>query len=275
MTADPGYGFDVFLSYCTDPDYRLARRVHSYLEAFHNQGLLKAESLSPLHVCRDGSAFAIADIQRRTASSDPTDPVRQILQAYLSISRYLLVLCSNSAPHSEFVAFEIDWFLRHRGPGWILIAVTEGDPQQDPSVVFPAPILDANLHKRPFYDFRGFRTRSSRQWKKVRDFDEELARVAAHLNNDTIGRLLPLWQQEQQLAARRKRRWLLGGVVTLLSMLFLLLPRGPRTAENIMEVSASEWRLSRDKKLALGFAALPSVYDSANPDAHTLQRAQL
>ena len=141
--------------------------------------------------------------------------------------------------------------------------------------MFPSAILEAHLHKRQYYDLRGFHTRSSRQWRKIRDFDEELARLAAHLNNDTVGRLLPLWKQEREQGTRRKRRWMLLSVVSLLTLLSLLLPKGPRIAETVMAVSPSEWRLSRDKKLALSFAGLPSVYSSSSPDAHSLQRAQL
>lgn len=200
--SDPqtAFEYDLFLSYATEPDYRLARQVEAFLEAFHELPA-KSVALRKLEVCRDGSDFSIP----RAARTEPDHAVRDLIVAHLERSHYLLVLCSTRAPKSPYVAFEIDWFLQNRGDDAILLAITEGeDPARAPESVFPTAILERKLHARPFHDFRGQRKRQARKWKKVRDFEEQMTAVAAFLHDDTAGRLLPLWQQAALRSARRR-----------------------------------------------------------------------
>lgn len=54
---DRDFEFAAFISYTTDPDYRLARRVESFIEAFHTQTRSSGLEIEPLQGCRDGSDF--------------------------------------------------------------------------------------------------------------------------------------------------------------------------------------------------------------------------
>jgi WD40 repeat protein len=194
------FEFDLFLSYSTAPDYRLAAHIESYLETFHKLRGPHDLNLRPLQVCRDGSDFKLS---QRADQSSLT--VENVLEQYLSRSRWLLVLCSKQAATSAFVSFEIDWFIRHRGIDAVLVGLTEGaDPATAPKLAFPAALLEHGLHQRPFYDFRDHRRRPVKRWAKVRALDEQLALLAAHLHSDSAGRIMPIWQREAVRSARRR-----------------------------------------------------------------------
>ena len=52
-----GFEFDAFLSYSTEPDYKFARNLESFLEQFHTLPTLKDVELRQLRICRDGRDF--------------------------------------------------------------------------------------------------------------------------------------------------------------------------------------------------------------------------
>jgi hypothetical protein len=199
----PERAFKAFISYSTDPDYKISQRVESFVETFHRMKLPPGIKLSPVQVCRDGSDFSV---QRTLKNSTSPTVVEDLIASYLAESEYLVLLCSTRTPASRFVDFEIRWFLEQRGPEFILLAVTEGnDPSAAPETVFPQAVLDAGLHLKPFYDLRRFHGRAAAGWRKVRDAEEELANLAAFLHGDTSGRLWPLWQREAIAKVRRQR----------------------------------------------------------------------
>jgi hypothetical protein len=208
--------FRAFISYSTDPDYRLSRRIESFVEDFHRQKFASTISLPPIQVCRDGSDF----IAQRARASLPADQsIRTLIERYLDESEYLVVLCSAKACASKWVAAEIEWFLAHRGADRVLLVVSEGrDPAANPAEVFPKPILDAGLHHEPYYDLRGFRGRQSRSWIKVRDSDEELVNLATRLHGETSGNIMPLWHRETLEKARRERVRF-GGLALLFALI--------------------------------------------------------
>ncbi len=204
--ADTSLPFKAFISYSTDPDYKLSQRVESFIETFHKLKTPPGITLKPVQVCRDGSDFSIQNA-KRDATGSPDGVVERLIETYLAQSEYLVVLCSTHTPRSRFVEFEINWFLKHRDWDHILLAVTEGDnPAANPVEVFPAAVIENGLHTKPFYDLRGFRTREAAHWTKVRDSEEECANLAAFLHDGgTSGRLLPIWQREAVRKARRQR----------------------------------------------------------------------
>ena len=70
----------------------------------------------------------------------------------------------------------------------ILLLVTEGgDPSNNPGEVVPARLISAGLHRHPFYDLRGMRKAASRTDAKVRDWEEELVRLADDLHGSKEG----------------------------------------------------------------------------------------
>jgi WD40 repeat protein len=203
------FEFDAFLSYSTDPDYRLSRRVEGFLETFHLVKGPETVKLKQLQICRDGSDFRLSRVAN----------VEETLESHLRRSKYLLVLCSKKATVSDYVHYEIRWFLQHRTADFILVAVTEGDdPTATPADVFPPLLLEAGLPLKPFYDLRGYRGRQANRWLKVRDMEEQLVNLAAHLQGQTAGKLLPIWQRD----ARRKARTQLTVAVAVILMLITL-----------------------------------------------------
>lgn len=208
--------FQAFISYSTDPDYKLSQRVESFVETFHKMKLPPGVTIAPVQVCRDGSDFSIQRTRQRSTSATV---IEDLIESYLAESEYLVVLCSSRTPQSRYVDFEVQWFLRNRGPDSILLAVTEGvDPSAIPQAVFPKTLIDVGLHRKPFYDLRGFKGRSAETWTKVRDAEEELANLAAFLHGDTSGRLLPIWQREAIRKARRQRLIFAGTTVVLAAL---------------------------------------------------------
>jgi WD40 repeat protein len=201
-SREAGWDFDVFVSYATDPDFRLARQIEAFLESFHRLSVSgPAEPLRPIRVCRDASDFQLLPT---TGPSDP-DPVSRVLTAHLGRSRRVLVLCSRGAARSPRVEEEIRWFLTNRSPDDILLAVTEGeDPVARPAEVFPSSVLAAGLHERPWYDFRGSRSRTATA-VKVRDYDDARTALAAHLCGRTAGEIQPVWFRQQRRVERRRR----------------------------------------------------------------------
>jgi MTH538 TIR-like domain (DUF1863) len=205
-----------FLSYSTEPDYELARTVESYIESFHLRAGIRRFHLERLEICRDGSDFRLPH-QRGEKPLAPGSGIRAILDGYLDQSMYLMVLCSSRAPSSPYVRYEIDHFLQNHSPDAILSLITEGEnPSQKPEEVFPPELLAAGALERPWYDLRGQRARQHRGWHGVRNFEEELVRLAAHLHDDSAGRIYPAWQRAEE--RKRKLRIASGFVSALLAI---------------------------------------------------------
>ncbi len=215
--AENGKPYRAFLSYCTEPDYKLAQEIENYLESFHQRAGIKQLKLDKIEVCRDGSDFRLpTNIQKNV---EPTDLISMILDSYLGQSEFLVVLCSCSTPNSQYVIHEITTFIKIGNKDKILLVVTEGeDPSRKPVEVFPNVILDAKLEQNPWYDFRSKRAKSNRSWKRVRDYDDEIARLAAHLNNDAVGRIYPSWQRQKEREKRRRKVILVALIFTAIAV---------------------------------------------------------
>lgn len=195
--------YAAFASYSTDPDYHLVRKVESFLESFHRLRTPDDVHLKRLEICVDSSSFPRPRTASDSTASAAENPIRKLIDARLAEAENLLVFCSRNARTSPWVNDEIEWFLENRDPDSVLLAVTEGDdPTHHPEEVFPERVLQAVLHRKPWYDFRGCR-REARGWTKVRDLEDEMVQLAAHLNNLTSEQVQPLWQREQRRRLRR------------------------------------------------------------------------
>ncbi|MEM7504953.1 MAG: WD40 repeat domain-containing protein, partial [Pseudomonadota bacterium] len=213
--------FDLFISYSTNPDYRLARALHRFLSTFHDLRPVRHHGLPPLNVCLDGGSFVSRKGGRKLS-------VQEIVEDNLGRSRQLLVLCSSGASSSGYVAHEVRWFLEHRGAANIMLAVTEGNnPSETPDAIFPAEILETGLQKGIWFDLRSLR-RGARQWDKVRDANRERVRLVAELvaaaggpPGLTAERLFPDWREHEQRRTRRRRnQWLtVGAAFAVISIL--------------------------------------------------------
>ncbi len=190
------FDFDLFISYGTAVDYRLARDLESFLESVHRLEVTAGPPLRELRVCRDGSDFHVSHHTGETAAT---------IELYLGKSEELLVLCSRTSRESVCVRDEVKWFLKNRGPEGIRLAITEGsDVNLLEHEVFAPELIEAGLHRRIAYDFRGFRGRASRAWRAVRFYDDERLRLAADLNGRPLSAIQPIWVAQQRRTARRQ-----------------------------------------------------------------------
>lgn len=208
-----GFDFDVFISYATDPDYGLARRLESFIETFHALPKPDNVPLEPLRVCVDGS-----DFKARRGGGRPAQ-VRATIEGYLAKSRTLLVLCSRNARSSKWVDQELSWFIEHRGRDAVMLALTEGEDLSRLGEVFPPAVVEAGLHEQIAFDFRAARGRAARAWESVRDFEDERARLAADLYGKAAGEILPIWFREQRRQAGRRARVFVAVTSVLLGLL--------------------------------------------------------
>lgn len=210
MTTDAR--FKLFISYSTNPDFALARRLESFLETFHRLPTPDGLTLQPLSVCRDGSDF----------HSTAGEAVTSTLEQYLERSDELLVLCSGRARTSKWVDEEVNWFLEHRGADRIRVAITEGAKLDRLTAdVFPPVIVDANLNAGIVYDFRGVRGRQSDAWESVRPLEDEMVRLAADLYGRSLSALQPIWFAEQRKRWRRTLATAIGVAAALLALAVL------------------------------------------------------
>ena len=212
MADNNVYSFEVFISYATNPDYSLARKLESFLETFSKLPTPEDLSLTPLRVCVDGSDF------HTDTTSGADGEIESTIESYLAKSKELLVLCSRNARTSTWVDQEIRWFVDNRGKDAIRVALTEGEDLNKLDEIFPQAILDEGLHKRIAYDFRGARKRNRQKSQAVRDFDDERTRLAADLYGKPASEIRPIWFREQRRLARNRTRTFIIVSVVLLAL---------------------------------------------------------
>lgn len=244
--------YDLFISYSTDPDYRLSRKIESFLESFHKINTQNEVELKELQICRDGSDFQMHRLVSNAEKHNQKDKesfIQDIIVGYLKSSDYLLVLCSENSAKSPHVNFEVEWFLKNKGKEHILLAISE-DKQDNGNKIFSKHIVDSKIHLLPFYDFRGFK-KESRSWKKVRDFNEELINLAAHLNGDSSGNILPVWKRDELKSLRKRQFYLVGVSIILLVMLIVSVFFWQRAIESDKQTKIALKAEEKQRKLAV------------------------
>lgn len=202
--ADSGNEYDAFLSYSTDPDYLLARDLEGFLGRFHELPMPDGSALRQLRIWRDETG-------RPPPGSPLGDDIRSILTSSLERCRFLVVLWSARSAGSSWMKFEVEWFLAHRGPGSVLLGVTDSlDPSQSAELLFSPEIVRAGLHRRPWHDLRGFRKEALAAAVKVRDYEDARVAIAADLYGLVPAEIQPIWWQnkvrEQRERADREER---------------------------------------------------------------------
>jgi hypothetical protein len=135
--------FRAFASYSTDPDGKLVRHVESFLESLDRNALVREEMRRPIELCVDGSDFKLPRTSDRAA-------LEELVGSYLALSDHLLVFSGPHAVGHEWMRFELQWWLEHRGAEGILLALTAGDDPRAPAEsLFPPEVVEAGLHRRP------------------------------------------------------------------------------------------------------------------------------
>ncbi len=257
--------YNAFISYSTDPDYKLSRKLEAFLEGFSDQAGRYDTNIKRLNICRDGTNFKLSNKGR------DEETIQRILEDYLKQSKYLIVLCSANASQSSYCLHEIKWFLENRGADKILAAFTEGDdPPTDIESYFCKDLLENNIHKTVCYDLREFK-KESKNWKKVRDLNEEMTKLAAHLYGRSINDIMPLWKRAElrQKTARRINLLLRTGISVLLMLLVALGLQSRRVVKalDVSELKSSITGLAndafkiKDKNRRLLYDTLMHAYD--------------
>ena len=234
--------FDAFASHATDPDGALVRRAKAVLEGFHKRfGVQKrfreatrGEQLEPLRICVDGLDFVFPK-----ADPNKREPIDSLIKEYLSRSGSLIVFSGTETLEHPWINAEIKWFREIHPDGSVYFALTHG-PNPNTLIDFMPPALrESKDGAGPlFFDLRGYYRRSgflaraynrirypwvhsghkgerlrrlensTNQWRSVRDFDEELGRLAARLVSDRSRQELSIEDLERsfELARRQNRR---------------------------------------------------------------------
>jgi len=242
------FEFDAFLSYATNPDGKLARKLELFLESFHKQLASrdrKQLGVQPLNICRDATDFSVKRQLSKELKNSPrpwtlTDEVTD----NLSKSRYLIVLCSENAMTSgSWVDQELHWFLKYRSGEYVRIVVTQGrDPMLNDGEFFLPVIRSNNLLNMPWIDLRHGRVQPDDLPAKLRDQDDAKVALAASIQRTPLnGAIYPPWKREQD--RREKRRRLLVGGTGLLAI--MAIAAGTRTYQLARQRTALN-RLRRD-----------------------------
>jgi WD40 repeat protein len=230
--------YDAFATYATDPDRNLVRNVETFVESLHRDRLLPKEFRAPLGICVDGHDFRIP---RPEPGSQLTleELMRKVVRAYQESSRCLLVFSGEETIAHRWINDEIDWWRQQASPGPIYFVLTHGQLEVSTNGVvivekaLPRALADDQGGVSPvWFDLRGYYynsswyrpfqsarerkvQRESRAWIKVRDYEEERFRLAAHILSIKYAQtlssedLIPKWQAAFRVK-RRIRRALLG-----------------------------------------------------------------
>src|SRR6185436_18711416 len=173
----PGAHYDLFISYTTNPDARLAKSLKVFIERFHLLKTPERASLRELNVCLDSENFV-----EPGGESRPGTKLSAILQKHLEDSALILILCSRSTRISTGMKQEFDLLEKAQRLKDVILAVTDGENPRIPEGMFPRWILDANLDKSIWYDFREYRHAKNPKVLSKKSFNAERVRLACQLN---------------------------------------------------------------------------------------------
>ncbi len=192
--------YDAFISYRhSDLDMYVAKKLHKGLETFKvpRAVALKSGKKNIKRVFRDQEELPIG--------SDLSSNI----EAALSESEFLIVICSPRTPESYWVQKEISTFIEMHGRGHVLAVLIEGEPEQS----FPSLLLtddEGNPVEPLAADVRGeTKTEVNRKLKT------EIMRLAAPLLGCSYDDL-----RQRHKERRMKRIAAISSSVALLALLF-------------------------------------------------------
>lgn len=124
--------YDAFISYRHSPlDMEIAKKVHTGLETYRIPGSVKKKTGKK----KMGRVFR--DQEELPIGSDLGDNI----EAALSESEYLIVICSPRTPESYWVCKEIETFIKLHDREHVLAVLIEGEPDES----FPKALLTDDL----------------------------------------------------------------------------------------------------------------------------------
>ncbi|WP_036959400.1 TIR domain-containing protein, partial [Promicromonospora kroppenstedtii] len=174
--APPSGGYDAFLSYSRDSDGEFAPAFHAELLDFD-----KRDDVPDLNVFLDRTGLA----------NNPS--LWDAIERKLERSDYLILFASEGAASSKYVAKEVAWWLDHRGPETLLVALTSGKIVWDQTAneidaisttALPAPLVERIDHEPKWTDLT--RLRQRRFWRHHPDRPGVLAELVAPLRGADV-----------------------------------------------------------------------------------------
>ncbi|MFI6427039.1 hypothetical protein [Promicromonospora sp. NPDC050880] len=168
--------YDAFLSYSRDSDGEFAPAFHAQLLNFDRR-----EGVPDLNVFLDRTGLA----------NNPS--LWDSIQRKLERSDYLILFASEGAASSHYVAKEVAWWLDHREPETLLVALTSGKIVWDQTsgeidtistTALPAPLAHRIDHEPKWTDLT--RLRQRRFWRHHPDRATALAELVAPLRGPDV-----------------------------------------------------------------------------------------
>jgi WD40 repeat protein len=276
------YVYDGFASYATDPDGNLVRAVETLLEGFHRRPDLPPQTARQIELCVDGRDFVFPKRSR----SEPIDAIGPVVRAYQGRSRSLIVFCGPLSREHPWIKKEIEWWIEDRPGDPIYFALTHGaNPDKLPENM-PAPLVERGGGDNViFFDLRGFYVRrqiffhsrgrrgqvydEAPNWRSVRQFHEEVAKLAATLVSDATGKaiavadLVAAYADSERRAKRRRRlRQALGvlAMAVVIMVASIWLDRVAQTRQTIALSSKAEAAIDDqqyERAMRIGLQGLP------------------
>jgi WD40 repeat protein len=275
------YVYDGFASYATDPDGNLVRVVEAVLEGFHRRPDLPPETAHQMELCVDGRDFVFP----KRNLGEPGDAIGSVVRAYQGRSRSLIVFCGPLSREHPWIEKEIQWWMEDRPSEPIYFALTHGANPDKPSENMPARLFESGGGDNVvFFDLRGFylrrkvfRSRGRRgliyddaqNWRSVRQFREEVAKLAATLVSDATGKAIAVADlvaayadSERQAMRRRHVRQALGILATVVAAMaaWILWDRVDQTRQTVALSSKAQAAIDDrqyERAMRIGLQGLP------------------
>jgi FOG: WD40 repeat len=251
-----GARFDAFISYSHAADGGLAPALQHALQVF----------AKPWYVRRALRLFRDQTILTATPTLWPN------IEGALSESRYFILLASPGAAGSTWVQREVEWWLAHRTPETLMIALTKGrlawsEPAKDfdwqQTDALP-PALKGVLSTEPLWVDLRTATSEGLFSPKAPAFQDAVASLAAPLRNCPKDDLIGEDVRQHHRALRLAR-----GAVASLVGLVIALAVAALVALNQRNTAISQQRLATSRQLAAqAVTRLPTQLDLALLLAH-------
>lgn len=169
--------YDGFLSYSRDSDGEFAPAIHAQLRDFD-----KRDEAPDLNIFLDRTGLA----------NNPS--LWDSIERKLERSDFLILFASEGAASSHYVAKEVAWWLDHREPETLLVALTSGKIVWDQTAnkidtisttALPAPLAERIDHEPKWTDLTRLRQRR-RSWRHHPDRATALAELVAPLRGPDV-----------------------------------------------------------------------------------------
>ena len=199
--------FAAFISYRRfGDDARVAKRLQRLLEEFR----------VPKQITAPGTRDSLGRVFRDDTGM-PAGQIREPLQDALRRSSHLIVVCSTSTPDSEWVNWEVGYYLKMHGADRVLPILLNGTPDTS----YPAA-LQTGRHGQPPDSYRPVDIRSRPSWRAIHELDIQFVELVARILG--CDRDLLDDHRVRELARRRNRRvrWSIISLVCLVALLCLV-----------------------------------------------------